>query len=101
MKIKVDGFIHSSVADQWEKPHHLGHMFKFNECRNMSGCGYVMVRPHTLEIEIDDDWNPIPDDIANLRKKQQEVLAEAQLKVDEIEHFIGKLSCIEYKPEGA
>lgn len=101
MKISVHGFIHAVLADKWEEPHHLSHNFRWNECKDMTSCGYVNVRPFALEFDIADDWNPIPDDIANLRKKQQDILAKAQSEVNEIEHFIGKLSCIEHKPEAA
>lgn len=61
----------------------------------------VSVRAHSIEVEVPDDFNPIPQMVAGLEEqKRQERLKLAQ-KLAEIDEKISKLTCIEHTVEAA
>lgn len=62
---------------------------------------YVFIREEQITFEVPDDFDPIPDVIANMKAKKQEILADAQVKANNIEEQIQRLLCIEHKPEVA
>lgn len=62
---------------------------------------WTLVREMEIDVEAPDDFDPRPQQIAALRAKKQEVLAETQAKVNNIEEQITRLLAIEHKPEVA
>ena len=68
---------------------------------DMSTCGpeYVPIKEVEVEVEIPADFDPAPQQIAALKQKKQEILAEAHIKAENIEQQIQSLLCIEHKPE--
>lgn len=97
MKKLVAGFIHAKHKESWDNESEE-YKFSWHSLKDMSICNYIYVMPHELEIDIPDDFNPIPDEIENYRKEQTRIRAEAEQKINMLEDQIGKLSCLEYKP---
>lgn len=100
MKHIVDGFIHAKRRAFYEEGEG-DYEYTWWGHADMSSCNYIMVCPHQLTIEVPDDFNPIPIEIANYRKEQQRIRAEAQSKVNLLEEQIGKLLALELKKEAA
>lgn len=94
MKVTVNGLLH------WERDRLSSKepVFRIFSC-DMTGTlpNVVMIKPVSVEVEIDDDFNPVPGLIEGLRKHQQEILAKAQVQSNNIEQQIQELLCIEYK----
>jgi len=67
-------------------------------CCDMSSCGYTSVCEVDVEFETPDDFNPAASEIASLKSTKQQILAEAQAKVNEIDELIAKRTCLEYRP---
>lgn len=66
-----------------------------------AGAEYVFIGKQTLNVDVPDDFDPRPSQVENLRKKQQEILAEAQMKVTNIDEQIQRLLCIEAPKDDA
>ena len=62
---------------------------------------YALVTTATVEVEIPDDFDPVPQRIATLKNERQRILAEAEVKANNIEDQIRRLLCIEHKPEAS
>ncbi len=95
MKVPVKGYVVWRNEESFPEP-------RFETWpSDMSGIGptHIGVVPLELEVEIPDDFDPIPEQVAILRKKKQEVMAQAQQRVNNLEEQIQRLLCIEYKPE--
>ena len=63
------------------------------------GPEWVMIRKDELEIEIPDDFDPRPGQVAALRHERINILAVSQAKLDNIDEQIQRLLCLEHKPE--
>ena len=95
MKVTIKGFVHWHKYLWDENPE-----YQFYAC-DMSDMGpdYVLIMPHEFNVDIPDDFDPRPRQIEVLRAKKQQILAETQQKVNNIEDQIQRLLCIEHKPE--
>lgn len=58
----------------------------------------VVVSEHSIEVEVPDDFNPVPGLVASLKAKKDAVRVEFAARINEIEDQISKLTCIEHKP---
>ncbi len=96
MKVQIKGFITWNKYKWSEAPFytHDRHDIKID-------ADSVVVMPHDFEVEIPDNFNPVPEQIKALHDAKKEILAEAQLKANNIEEQIRRLLSIEYKPEAA
>ena len=56
---------------------------------------YAVVRPHSFEVEVPDDFDPRPAQIAALREKRERAAATFSAYVAEIDASISKLLAIE------
>lgn len=65
----------------------------------MQEFGYVPLFDQDFEIEIPDDFDLTPIEIAQLQEAKKAVQAACNKKLMEIEEEIQKLLCIEHKPE--
>lgn len=61
----------------------------------------ALIREMEVEVEIPDNFNPAPQQIEALRSKKREVLAETEVKVQNLDEQIQRLLAIEFKPDGA
>ena len=57
--------------------------------------GRVMVMPHNIEVDIPDDFDPRPAQIAELQAERTKVQAEFSARVTAIERQISELTCLE------
>jgi hypothetical protein len=95
MKVKITGFIH------WYKPsYHDTPSYGFYES-DMSSISpdYVPMFEHSFEVEIPDNFDPTPLQIAALRKHKEKILADAHVQANNLEEQIQRLLCLEHKPE--
>lgn len=65
---------------------------------DMSQYGSTPICAVDVEFETPDDFNHVSAEIEILRKQKQKIQAEAQIKANEIDDQIAKLSCLEYRP---
>lgn len=78
-----------------EKP-----VYTFN-ATDISGDLFIKVCPHTIEAEIPDDFDPVPQQIAALNEQKRHLrvkLAEALANIDD---RISKLSALTFEPAEA
>lgn len=59
------------------------------------GPEYVCAGMREVQVEIPDSFDPKPIQIQNLRAEKNNILAEAQLKVNNIDEQIQRLLCLE------
>lgn len=58
----------------------------------------AIVRAHSLEVEIPDDFNPVPLMVAGLEEKKRLARVRLADELREIDEQMSKLLCIESKP---
>lgn len=95
MKTTVKAYLHWHKYDwQDEATYQL-------DCADMTKVSpdYVLVREMFIEVEVPDNFDPTPKQIAALREKKQEILAAAHVQAENIEGQIQSLLSIEFKPE--
>ena len=93
MKVIIKGFIHC-CNDGWSDGYGYGFRFHFFSC-DMGEHGYINVMPHEIEIEVPDDFDPRPQQVAALEAEKQKARAEFQKRVTEIDRQIQSLLAIE------
>ena len=96
MKIQVTGFVF------WKTNYHGDGEFELLpwDCREwdaQSRNGRVFVKEHTTEIEVPDDFDPRPQQVAALEAEKQKARAEFQARVTEIDRQIQSLLAIEHE----
>jgi hypothetical protein len=86
MIITLDGFIVYHNEDWYERPTYVWQMYEPNESETT-----VIVRPHTLMIEVPDNFDPRERQIAALRRRRETMIATASAAVSEVDEKISKL----------
>ena len=95
-KHTVKGFVHYSKEDWNEAASYEIYPFHMTSMESR-----VLVCEQTFEVEIPDDFNPIPQQVAALEEqKRQERLRLAQ-RLAVLDEKISKLTCIEHTAEAA
>ena len=61
-------------------------------------CGRIFVKEHTTTVEVPDDFDPRPQQVAALEAAKQKARAEFQARVTEIDRQIQSLLAIEVAP---
>lgn len=94
MKIKVTAHIHYSkwLGDDEGEFQIFGFKLEDTEYR-------TYVSEQEVEIEVPDNYDQRPQQIAALEKQRQKVMADYQATVNEINDRISKLQAIEYTKE--
>lgn len=59
----------------------------------------VLVREHTIEVELPDDFNPRAAQITALEEQREALRAQFAKSIRELDEQISKLQAIEYTPE--
>lgn len=90
MKATLNGQINWKKED-WESEGRF--YFQFSD---MSEFGYVKVMPYTLEIDVPDDFNPVPGQIAALEKEKAKIRAEFNRRIAALNEQIGKLQALTF-----
>lgn len=60
----------------------------------------VIVGEHSIEVEVPDDFNPVPAQIAVLNEKKRLLRLALAEQLKDIDEHIGKLQAITYEPAG-
>lgn len=94
MKITIKGFIFWQKYDWQDAPSFVHREFDASNDKDM-----IKVCPHDIEVEIPNDFDPVPGQVEKMRAEKQRILAEAHVKAQNIEQQIQELLCIEYKPQ--
>lgn len=98
MKATISGYVYWFKFDFMDAPKYTFH----NTATLANGSPeYALIGPHTIEVDIPDDFDPTPGRIATMKAEKQRILAEAHVKAENIEEQIQKLLCLEFKPEVA
>ena len=90
MKTQLKGFIcyEKSTYDDTEKYA----FFPFE----MTQHGYVTVMPHSIEVDIPDDFDPRAQQVELLKAEKQKAMADFQALVTSIDRKISELTALEY-----
>jgi hypothetical protein len=98
MKHTVKGFI-TYEKSPWDESPKIG----FQEWKPSAELfpHMVIVRAHSIEVEVPDNFDPRADMIANLRQQEQRAMADFELSVNQIRKRISELEAIEYTAEVA
>ena len=56
----------------------------------------IAIQPHTIEVEIPDEFDTTPQKIAALQSIKRELKAATQLELNHLESEIAKLQCLTY-----
>lgn len=98
MKKTVTAYVHmaydydsgsSSLSRQW-RPVIKQYQYEDEEC--------VVIGEQQFTVEIPDDFDPIPGQVAALEEKKREALAEYQRTIAEINDLLSKLQAIGFAP---
>jgi len=92
MKVTVKGFLHWRKYEWETAPTYL-----LLSHHSTNDPDYAYISDHEFEVEIPDDFDPIPVKIGILRKEKQRIQAEAHVKAENIKQQIQELLCIEDK----
>ena len=65
-------------------------------CCEMAGYGYVTVMPHSIEVDIPDDFDPRNAQVEMLKAEKQKAMADFQALVTSIDRKISELTALEY-----
>lgn len=60
---------------------------------------YALVKEMAIDCECPEDFDPTPQQIENLKEKRNQVMAETQMQINDIDEQIQRLLCIEHKLE--
>ncbi|PZX29434.1 hypothetical protein C7416_104439 [Cupriavidus phytorum] len=60
--------------------------------------GYLYVCPHKIVAEVPDSFNPVAAEVAALEKERENVRAELNARIKQINDRIANLTCIEHTP---
>ncbi len=94
MKIKVQGFVF------WEKSFVTDKStFTIWKCKVNDDPTRVFISEQEVEIEVPDNFDPVPGMISGLKAEKQRIQAECNVKVENIEDQIQRLLAIEHKQD--
>jgi hypothetical protein len=85
MKIKIEGAIYDT--SKTEEPHYYFYHLDMSK-------SWATVMPYTIEVEIPDDINMVPQKVAIMESARADVVAEFTKKLFEIDEAISKLQCL-------
>ena len=91
MKIKTTVHVHYEKYTWDDKPRYIVFSCKLedSDCR-------VYIGEQQIEVEVPDDYDPRPAQVAALEKQKLKVMADFQKTVDQINERISKLQALEY-----
>lgn len=100
MKVILKGILHWQKWTYDEEATFALHAHDMSEMSD-SNHQYAPIKEVSFEVEIPDDFDPRPGIVEGMREQKQKLLAEAQMKANQIDEQIQQLLSIEYKPEAA
>lgn len=61
---------------------------------DMTSCGYVLVNKQTVELEVPDNFDPVPAQVSALKAEREQIAKKFGAKLMELDDRIGKLLCL-------
>ncbi|MCC2632143.1 MAG: hypothetical protein K0S48_29 [Ramlibacter sp.] len=99
MKHTIKGYITAEPINYGENKGKLAVSFTtYRPCAEFSP-STVVVREHTFEVDVADNFDCRPGTIANLEKEKERIRNEAATKVMQLDDWIGRLQAIENSAE--
>jgi hypothetical protein len=92
MKMKINAFLHYHKSD-WSNV--ATYRLHWSDVTGVLGPEYVMIREQEFEVEIPDDFDPRPIQIATLRAEREKIVAECEAKKQNLDEQIMRLLAIE------
>lgn len=83
--------------NSWEEKPSI--VFREFEPHTTEYCTAAVIRPHSFEVQIDDQFDPTIQIIADLEKQKTAVRLKAAEDLSAIEERISKLSALPYRPQ--
>jgi len=93
MKVTINGWVHCRKYP-WESEL----VYEFWTFKMETSLEYTPMFEHQFEVEVPDKFDPTPMQIEVLRATKQSILAESQVKANNIDQQIQELLCIESQP---
>ena len=91
MKKTLKGFLHMST-DSWDRNELLFYKADMSDYESVRA---VMIKPMEIEVDLPDDFDPRPAQIAALKAKQTKAAAEFHARNTEIMRQINELQALE------
>ncbi len=98
MKHTIEGFIAYRPATKYQ-PEPRVTFLPFDPSEYAADIWGVLVRKETIEIEVPDDFDPRPQQVAALEAEKQKVRAEFAKRITDLDNEIGKLLAISNEVE--
>lgn len=96
-KHTITGFVHYS-KDSWDNKASY-EVFPFDMSKTSEG--KVLIGEQAIEIEVPDDFNPVPKQLAILEEQKRLLRLKLSHELARIDERISKLTCIEQDVETA
>jgi hypothetical protein len=94
MKVTINGFI-IAKQDKWTPaPEFVFREYDSSKYQCEGEC-LVMVKPHTVEFDVPDDFDMRPGMVENLEREKEKITAQFQARVTQINAQIQSLLAIE------
>ena len=97
MKMKTTGYVF--MAYRYDDDYRIKSWIpELWSCKVAENENRVFIEEQQFTVDIPDDFDPIPGQVAALEEKKREALAEYQRTVAEINDRLSKLQAIEFAP---
>lgn len=94
MRATINGFI-THEQSSWDKEPRIG--FLMYDPRQF-GADRAVIREHSFEVEVPDEFDPRPQQVEILRQQQQKIRAEMSARIKQLDDQINSLLAIEAAP---
>jgi hypothetical protein len=94
MKVTIKGFIHYCAPRYEEDVPYSFLAYDLTDSEYADG--RVMVMPHDLVVDVPDDFDPTPKQIAALEAEKAKVRAEFNQRIAQLNEQIGKLQALTF-----
>lgn len=94
MKIKTTLYVYHVQYSFMDEPEYEAYTFDMGKSE-----GRTLMCTQEVELEVPDNFDPRPQQIEILQEKKQNVMAEYQKTITEIDHNISKLQAIAFSGE--
>lgn len=101
MKMTVNAFVFMEYTDDcFSEPMDFQKKWRprLRSCKLENKDDRVFIAQRDVEVDIPDDFDPVPGQVAALEKQKREALATYQQAVAEINDRLSKLQAIEFAP---
>jgi hypothetical protein len=94
--VKIEGSIWASYDNLFKK-YRFNHIETNIESNHFKSQGYIPIAPYTIEIEMPDDIDLQKSTLTALQEKKKLILADNQMKLNQIEQEIQEFMAVEDK----